>query len=87
MRSRKLKLISDGDPVNTKLIDVKSGEMIGRVTEIHFTIGANSWGEMTIKLSKPDVEIEGFFTPCSKDDNITAGGVFFDSLEWVDGPR
>ncbi len=55
----KLKIISDGTNLGTKVIDVESGETLGLVQKIDWQIGVGeAFATATVVLSKLPIEVE-----------------------------
>ena len=57
----KLKIISDGTPGGTKVIDIASGELIENVSRVFWDIDVHkaSTAHIEVRKCEVDVEIEG----------------------------
>ena len=56
--SLKLKIISDGTPWGTKVVNVETGEVVQYVTDVEWKFASGKMAEATIKLAQVPVEIE-----------------------------
>jgi hypothetical protein len=54
----KLKIISDGDPRTTKVVDVETGKTVANVTKIEWSLDVSGIAQATITLVGLPVEIE-----------------------------
>ena len=54
----KLKIISDGSPENTEVLNIETGEKLDGVTHIDWHIEAQELAECTIRLHNIPLEVE-----------------------------
>lgn len=62
----KLKIISDGTPQGTSIVDIETGERLERVTSIKWSIDAKWLAVATIELCEIPVDIVGDFEKVTK---------------------
>lgn len=68
----KLKITSDGTSLGTKLVDEDSGETIGLVQKIEWSIGVDSaFATCTVKLAKMPLEASFVNTKFEYDVDLT----------------
>lgn len=55
----RIKIVSDGTPTGTKVVDAETGEMVHGVTAASIKIGVGDVSRVTIELVKVPVEVIG----------------------------
>ena len=55
----KVKIISDGNPMNTKVTNAETGEVIDGITNLKWQIHCGSLATVDMRLKMTDVEIVG----------------------------
>lgn len=58
----KLKLVSDGTPYRTYLVDEKGEKVSNRVTSISWSCGVEQFAALTVTIEEIEAIIEGNFT-------------------------
>ena len=53
----RIKIISNGEPGNTQVIDIDTGEALKGVEKIEWTISGNSFGKAVLHMGDVPVEI------------------------------
>lgn len=54
----RVKIVSDGSPYNTKMLDCNGVEIAG-IKSIVWSIDANNWGKAIVTFENVAVEVEG----------------------------
>jgi hypothetical protein len=54
---RKLRIVSDGQPKNTRVFDAETGEEIANVIDVTISIDARNGAVATITIFRPELDI------------------------------
>lgn len=54
----KVKIVSDGTPKGTKVVDIETGEVIENITRIFWEVSLDSLAKAHIEIADCEIEVE-----------------------------
>ena len=80
----KIKIISDGNPINTMVIDKVTGEKLEHVKSVKYEVAVGELGTASIEFINVEAELEGEVVEASNVEADDTGDKFEDGTKLVD---